>query len=126
MDASFLLLLLIALQIKHFLADFPLQTAKMLNEKGYYGNVHGLLHALIHGALSLPIMLAFLGFSTFVCVLVLVEFVVHYHLDWAKEKLVRNTGWTYQYSKFWVAIGFDQLLHQITYIAMIAAIIHLW
>ena len=43
------LLLILLLQIKHFICDGPLQTKAMVDGKAIYGNRLGLLHAGIHG-----------------------------------------------------------------------------
>ena len=51
--------------------------------------------------------------------ILLAEYVVHYHIDWAKEQLVRRFDWR-DGARFWNAIGFDQLLHGLTYLAITA------
>jgi len=49
--------------------------------------------------------------------LLAVEFVLHYHIDWAKEQiakpLVERRG-----AGYWATFGFDQFLHQATYVAI--------
>ena len=46
------------------------------------------------------------------------EFVVHYHIDWGKEQIVKRFDWR-SGPRFWNAIGFDQLLHGLTYLAIV-------
>ena len=40
-----LLAVLVVLQIKHFICDYPLQTAYQLRNKGTYGHPGGIIHA---------------------------------------------------------------------------------
>ncbi len=51
------------------------------------------------------------------------EFVLHYHIDWAKEQITRRNSWTPQNSGFWHALGTDQLLHGLTYLAIVAVLL---
>jgi hypothetical protein len=111
--------------IKHFLADFVLQTASMVQEKGYYGRRGGLIHAGWHAALSVPVLLIAAPSVWVALALGLIEGVVHYHLDYAKERLSRNLGDTHRDHRFWVVLGLDQLLHHLTYAAMIALLLKL-
>jgi hypothetical protein len=46
------------------------------------------------------------------------EFIVHYHIDWLKEQVVKRMGWTTENTGFWWAIGVDQFLHGATYVAI--------
>lgn len=114
-----------AFAIKHYIADFPLQTARMVREKGHYGQIGGLVHAACHGALSLPILLIFLPSAFLALVLSIAETVVHYHLDFAKETLSRRLGDTPADHRFWIVLGMDQLLHHLTYAVMITVLISL-
>ena len=89
-----MLLLLILLQVKHFICDGPLQTAAMVRDKGFYGRRLGLLHAGIHGCGTIA---AFLIWGEIaieaVAVLAVVDFALHYHIDFSKEQIVRRNGW---------------------------------
>ena len=79
---------------KHAIADFALQTQLIYNQKGIYGAPGGLLHAFIHILLTLPVFLLFPTGSVGLAALLLAgEFIVHYHIDWAKEQIVRQYGW---------------------------------
>ena len=81
---------------KHAVADFFLQTETIYRQKGIYGAPGGLLHALIHILLTAPVFLLFPGGSaTLACWLLAAEFLVHYHIDWAKEQIVRHYGWRF-------------------------------
>lgn len=87
MTEGSLILALLLLQLKHFLGDFAFQTNWMIQTKGVYGHIGGLTHAGIHGALTLVIVVD-LGLPLeWVIALVVGETVVHYNIDWAKQKL---------------------------------------
>jgi hypothetical protein len=108
------------LLVKHTLADFLLQTDRIFREKGRYGAPGGLQHALIHVLLTAPVFLLFPGDGPALGALLLAaEFFVHYHIDWAKEQIVKHEGWSPNDTVFWWALGIDQLLHGLTYVAIL-------
>lgn len=115
--------ILLALQFKHFLADFAFQTRNMVQNKGFYGHKDGLAHSAIHGLLSLIALFLVWEVSLFVIVICLVETIIHYHIDWFKERVTRNRSWSADNLNFWIAIGFDQFLHQTTYICLLVWIV---
>ena len=111
--------MLALLMVKHFVCDFVLQNKWQITGKGIYGHPGGLAHSAIHVAGTfLVLMPFFIPTGTLLAVLV-AEYVVHYHIDWAKEQLVRRFDWR-DGARFWNAIGFDQLLHGLTYLAITA------
>lgn len=115
------LILLFLLQVKHLFADFFMQTARMLTNRETYLHMGRGQHAGIHAGLSLLALLllgAPLLFSVGLCVL---EWLVHYHIDWAKARYSGGRNQTPSDAGYWRAFGTDQLMHQLTYIAMIWA-----
>lgn len=112
------------LMLKHMAADFFLQTKYQYCNKGKYGHPGGLLHSFIHVALT-PLVYLVIAPVTLLLVggIALGEFVVHYHIDWAKEQLTSRSGYTPQTPRFWHALGVDQLLHGLTYLAIVAVLI---
>lgn len=124
MSSSVLTLFLLAgLQIKHVLADFYLQTSWMVQTKGIYGHLGGLAHTGVHVLLSGSVLVwAGLAWWLLLAVLI-VEFVVHYHTDWTKDRLVRREGVGPSDSKFWNLTGIDQFVHQLTYLAMVGVVV---
>ena len=109
------------LMVKHAVADFFLQTETQRREKGQYGATGGLTHSLTHIALTAPVFLIVPAISTGLAAsLLAAEFVLHYHIDWIKEQVVRANAWTSHDTPFWWAIGFDQLLHGLTYVGLLA------
>jgi len=108
------------LLVKHAVADFILQTDLIFRQKGSYGAPGGLWHALIHILLTAPVFLLFPGGGLGLAAALLAgEFVLHYHIDWTKEQIVRREGWTPKDKYFWWALGLDQLLHGLTYVAIL-------
>lgn len=115
-DALFLLILL---QVKHMFADFYLQTPRMLEGRSKYVHFGRAQHALLHAVGSI-IALFLVGATLPVVVYILLaEWVVHYHIDWAKGWYSDVVGHTPADAGYWRAFGFDQALHQLTYVAMI-------
>ncbi|MFN0219219.1 MAG: DUF3307 domain-containing protein [Hyphomicrobium sp.] len=108
------------LLVKHAIADFFLQTERQREEKGFYGKAGGVVHSLIHVALTAPVFLLLppIG-AALVAGLLAAEFAVHYHIDWAKEQIIRDLGWTSHDTQFWWALGVDQLLHGLTYVGLL-------
>lgn len=110
---------------KHFFCDFVLQTLYQADNKGRYGHPGGLVHVGIHGLGSAP-LIAFAPIDAALIVgVIAVEIVVHYHIDWMKQVVSRLNKWTPADHAFWIALGFDQLLHYSTYVAMTLALLWL-
>jgi hypothetical protein len=115
-------LLLLLLQVKHFLFDFILQTPYQLKNKGTYGHPGGILHSGLHAVGTGVVLLVVATPPAMLVAIMVGEFLVHYHIDWAKEQITRRSGGA-QNAFFWRMIGLDQFLHQLTYVA-IAAILY--
>lgn len=118
-SASDLLVLLCLLQAKHMFADYFLQTKIMLDGRETYVHFGRFLHAGIHAAGSL---IAFVLVGTpfdFIIPVILVEWIVHYHIDWLKGRYTATQRLTPADAAFWRAAGVDQALHQLTYVVMI-------
>ncbi len=112
------------LMAKHTLADFYLQTAYQYLNKGTYGHPGGLIHAGIHVALTPLVYLVLAPASVLLALGIAAgEFLVHYHTDWLKEQINRRKGWTVKDHKFWSLLGTDQLIHGLTYLAIVGALV---
>lgn len=110
-----IILLLAAFGIKHFICDFLLQFDFMVREKGTYGAKGGMYHAGLHGFFTFAVLIAF--YPMMAIWAAILDTVVHYHIDWAKQHL--SKGLTPADRKFWIWLGLDQCLHYLTYIAII-------
>jgi hypothetical protein len=105
------------LQIKHFIADFMFQTDRMVAEKGIYGARYGIYHSLIQSAGT---FLAFCWIHPAIGVITaFLDFLAHYHIDWAKININKKYNYTPADRKFWFWLGLDQLAHQLTYIILV-------
>ena len=112
-------ILLIAFQIKHFAADFPLQLPYMLKKMspgwGFVGPLA--LHCAVHAVMTLAIVLCV---DINLWYLALVDFAIHFVMDRIKSG-PRYLGRFNNPTKtsFWVALGFDQMVHHLTHIWII-------
>ena len=111
--------LLALLTIKHVGADFVFQSGYILKNRRYYGHPAGLLHVIYHMIGSLVAFVLVGTPITLLAVLLIVEAVLHYHIDWAKDNYVLSRGLTKNDGRFWFAIGADQMLHHLTYIGLV-------
>ena len=106
---------LLCLFIKHFICDFPLQTNPWLyRNKGTYLHPGGIVHAGVHGLGTILVLAPFAG--SLAMWLALFDMLVHYHIDWAKMNINKRYDLQPNNSeRFWILLGFDQLLHHLTY-----------
>ena len=112
-------------QVKHFVCDFILQSRYQYMNKGKYGHPGGLLHASIHAAGSAGPVLLLTDDWELAAYLIAGEWMVHYHVDWLKEQIVKRRGLSFDGALFWAVFGTDQLLHQMTYVVMIAVLVRM-
>jgi hypothetical protein len=118
-ETALVLWALLALQTKHFLCDFVLQTAYQVRTKGLYGHLGGFIHAGLHILGTIP-ALVILGAPLETAVLILiVEFAIHYHVDWTKAAIDRTYQWGTQDQRYWILFGADQFVHQLTYLGIV-------
>lgn len=115
------LLAMLIFQIKHFLCDFALQTANQVRNKGRYLHMGGITHAGLHVLGSIPALLILSHAPALIGALLVAEFLIHYHTDWAKAQVDRALRLNDTNSLYWTIFGSDQLIHQLTYIGMIYA-----
>lgn len=118
-----IIILLIALNICHFLADYThLSTAWMLNAKRTGSPFYSILcHALVHGV-TMAVVLFLFGITPMtVLLLFLFQTITHAWIDTLKGRLnvwlpaVANPA-----NKIhWILFGADQLAHQLVIISMV-------
>jgi Protein of unknown function (DUF3307) len=119
---ALLLLSLLVFQVKHYVCDFVLQTSDMSRKKGIYGHRAGIIHAGTHVIGSVPAILILSRSASLVASIMAVEFLVHYHVDWLKLQFDHRRGLSIDRHLYWVIFGADQLIHQITYVAILAVL----
>lgn len=108
-----MLFLLFALFLKHFIADFVLQTKYQWSNKGTFLHPGGLLHSGIHALLTIVVLMIF---DVCYIELVLLDFFSHYIIDYSKVNINRILKYTPDSYGFWVMTGLDQFLHYLTYL----------
>ena len=122
-EMALVLWALFALQVKHFLCDFVLQTQFQVSTKGIYGHIGGLIHSGYHMFLSLPALFILQAPLRAIAIIMLGEFLIHYHTDWAKANIDGHFGWGQADSRYWMLFGADQLVHQLTYLLIVILLI---
>lgn len=120
MDTSIAVLsLLLLLQIKHLIVDWCWQPAYEWQNKGTYGHMGGIIHAVKNAVGTAACFCIFVDISMALLILA-IDGIMHYHIDWAKMNINRMTGWNANtHPQFWWLTGLDQALHQITYLALV-------
>ena len=116
-DSIFILLAL--LFAKHWYIDFVNQSMEEVVGKGIYGNAHGLMHSIKHGVATMLIFWAFTGGFEFSVIIGIIDFALHYHIDWAKININKRYNYTAENPKFWAWLGADQLAHSLTYLGLV-------
>lgn len=117
-----ILVLLLLLQVKHFVLDSCLLQPEYVWEgKARYGEWGGVQHALVNAAGTLFCFLLFVSLPVSLLAFIL-DFVAHYHIDWLKGSFSRITGITHP--KLGKILTFaDQGLHQITYVILVLVLL---
>jgi len=115
--------LLLGLEIKHYVADYFLQPAWMLGGKGDFRHPGGYAHAGVHAGLTAVVLLIAGTPLTWLAGIVVAEFVVHYILDYSKIHYSKGVHVDTAPRRFWALHGIDQLTHQLTYAAIIYGVI---
>ena len=110
--------ILLALLVKHFVADFPLQTAWMLGKsrrEGWVGPLaaHCWVHAFLTAAILTVAGAGYLGLA-----IAAVEAVAHFGIDRIKAHPDLGGRWNPAQPQFWWALGADQLAHNLCYLAI--------
>jgi hypothetical protein len=112
-------ILLIAFQIKHFVADFPLQFPFMLRKHAPGWDFLGplALHCGVHAFMTLIIVLCVRPALWYLAIF---DFVVHFAMDRIKAG-PRFLGRYNDNRKtsYWVALGFDQMVHHLTHLYIV-------
>lgn len=133
-----IILFLLLLQVKHFLADGPLQTAYQYLHKGDPEHPGGYVHAAIHYAFTLAICVVMGVPAIIACI----DPVSHYIIDYYKVNLTKRKAWSRMVMRsiwkpdelsgdtlppgllvtsnnFFHALMADQLAHQLVYVFIV-------
>jgi hypothetical protein len=118
---SLTIVMLLFLQLKHFLADYLLQPGWVIRGKGNLRRLGGYAHAGMHAMGSVPAYLAAGLQPVEIALLAIAEFVFHYLTDYTKAGLSRRSRSGPDTRAYWALHGADQLVHQLTYAGLILA-----
>lgn len=118
-----LLTTLIWLQVKHFMADYVLQSEWMIGGKGNLRKPGPYIHASIHAVAIMPILWLSSMDAIWVSAIASTEFLVHFLNDHLKAVHGHRQPHSIDTRLFWMLHGADQLAHHLTYSAILAAII---
>ncbi len=118
--------LFFAFQVKHLVVDFFIQNRfpYMWMNKHKLSHPGGWLHAGGHAVASLGILALVhppsLPWVTGALTLCAIELFIHFWIDLIKMRINTWKEWKCNTSpKFWDLLGFDQFLHQLTYLWMV-------
>ncbi len=118
------LVLLLLLQIKHWYADFKIQTYMQTVKKGVWLDPIGVSHSIDHAWTTLVALMVFNLFVPIAALTIVLiaagEAVIHYMIDYTKVKYGCKDNTKPQ---FWNQFGLDQLSHQACYLAIAAIIL---
>ena len=115
---------MLLLQLKHWYADFWIQTYQQTVCKGIYGHPVGISHTLEHvigTIIALIIANMFISISAgMILFLGFLDLLIHYHVDYVKMHYgIKNSATT----RYWREFGLDQLAHQLTYLGFVYLIL---
>lgn len=112
----FILLTLVLLNIKHWYVDFVNQSMDEVQNKGIYGRWLGIRHSLKHGVGTWLVMFMMGAGAVMAFWLAVIDFVLHYHIDWAKMNWGNRD---IQNPLFWNHLGLDQMAHHLVYLLLV-------
>ena len=107
----------LVLMIKHFIFDLGMQQYHRPQQKHQWlGNGHR--HYLEHGLATMFVALWFA--PEIAVVLGILDYVIHWHIDWGKHHLNRYLDIKDRSEYWWWTNVLDQCLHVLTYYALVA------
>lgn len=112
------LLMLLGLEVKHFLGDYVLQFERILKDKRSLTKPGGYIHAAIHAVGTILVFMILSVPTGIIMSLVALEFVVHFLLDFTKARLDTNISSIERPRAFWALNGLDQMFHHASYLLL--------
>lgn len=108
--------LLILFQIKHYIADYPLQSEYMLKKAQKRNWALPLtLHSIVHGMLTLVIIMYV---NPSMWYLSIVDAALHFIMDRVKGDPSIMNRYKVSEKPYWLCLGLDQMFHHVTGIAI--------
>ena len=116
--------LLILFQIKHFAADYPLQTQYMLGKFKRDDWIMPLsFHSGVHALFTLTIAITFANSLYTIIFVTITDFIIHFIMDRIKASPDLLGKWKPTDTMFWNIVGIDQMVHHFTHYFIIYIII---
>lgn len=111
------MILLALLLVKHFLADFPLQSQSMVAGKGQRHDWwdHLIAHCCVHWILTCAILWCFVDI-VMAAQFATIDGATHFIIDRLKAHPDLGGRWKPADKAFWNALGLDQLAHGLIYV----------
>lgn len=111
-------LLLVILQVKHFICDYPLQTPYMLQKASVDKWIKPLLaHSIVH---SVGTFLVFAYFNVaYALCFAMADLILHFIVDRIKASPNIGNRWGIEKPQFWWALGLDQMSHHLINFAFV-------
>ena len=105
---------LFLLVVKHAVADLILQSRLTTGDKADLYSLKGYKHALDHALCTLLVCIFFAPIPWAIGIAVL-DFGLHFIIDFTKTKIVRRYKIKYEGKTFWCIQGVDQIAHYSCY-----------
>ena len=108
--------------VKHFIADLYLQALYIKpSRKWIYLDHKAHRHALHHAILSAVVFLLCWGWWWLAAVMFVVDYITHWHIDWAKTRIARHLNWAEATHPrgYWFLQTLDQITHFVIYFGMV-------
>ncbi len=115
--------LLVIYQLKHFIADYPLQFPYMLKKfrPGWDFLLPLTTHCLVHGVFTFAIVMFY---NKQLWWLAIFDFVIHFAMDRLKAGPRYLGRWSdVTKAPYWITFGIDQMVHHLTHIYIVWAIV---
>ncbi len=109
-EAMFLFMLV----IKHALADLVLQSRLTTGDKSNLKSPKGYIHAADHSLLTFIVSMFFTGVLNAILI-ALLDYILHFIIDYVKTKCVRHFEVVPNTRTFWIVQGVDQIAHYSCY-----------
>ena len=114
--------------VKHFICDFGLQgRLKYIHDKHLLTSAKGHFHALDHAVGTALVFLFVSSWAlaqgqkifTTIIVFAMLDYVLHFMIDWLKNNFVKANGWKQESRQFWILTSIDQSLHAVCYFLIV-------
>lgn len=124
MDIINIFILLVLFQLKHFIADYPLQGQYMLGKfkSGYEWILPLVAHSSVHALGTFIVSIIFVSLPIAIGLAIL-DFIIHSTMDRIKASPNLLGRFKPDNRYFWWSLGFDQMVHHLTHYLIIFIII---